>query len=180
MSMLSIKSSKSEAISEKSEHRLFFTEDKTGSRGDIHLTMTQPVSSDTTHSNDDTHLQVIFPLIPLHRRSNIHRITLHIVKPSKSLFITVQHNPIFSSFLNPNSIIRETIFWMEIEDKQQSGTFVYDHFVDLVFERNESLGRFEPFIFCCGLIHRAIEVVEVFVAKKVIIHDVPLTTCVVE
>ena len=42
------------------------------------------------------------------------------------------------------------------------------------------LRGFEPFVFCSEVVHRTIEVVQVFVSQEVVVDDVPLATSMFE
>ena len=87
---------------------------------------------------------------------------------------------VFTGFLDSNTIIRKRLRRMEVEDEEETSAFIYDDFVNFVFQRDVCRTGVKPMIFIVELVHGFIEVVEVFVTKKVIVDNVPLASCVVE
>ena len=69
---------------------------------------------------------------------------------------------------------------MEVENEQQPCTLKDDDLVGFVFEGHVSLRSGKPSVFLFSMVHRRVELVEVFIAKKFVINNVPLPSRVVK
>lgn len=87
---------------------------------------------------------------------------------------------VFARFFNANTVVGKRLGRVEVEDEQQPGALKDNDLVDLVLQGHVSLGGGKPSVFLFSVIHRRVELVEVFVTKNLVINNVPLPTRVME
>jgi len=86
---------------------------------------------------------------------------------------------VFARFFNANAVVGKRAGRVEVENEQQPGTLKDDDLVVLVLQGHVSLRSGKPSVFLFSVVHRRVKLVEIFVAKKLVIDNVPLPSRVV-
>lgn len=92
-------------------------------------------------------------------------VNINILETAKPLFITGEHDSVFASFFDANSVIREGVGRMQVENKQQARAFEHNDLVNLVFEGDISLWCSEPTIFLLEMVYGLIPFVQVLITE---------------
>ena len=106
--------------------------------------------------------------------------SIDVFEPSEALFVGRKDDMVFARFFNANTVVGKRLGRVEVEDEQQPGALKDNDLVDLVLQGHVSLGGGKPSVFLFSVIHRRVELVEVFVTKNLVINNVPLPTRVME
>jgi len=125
-------------------------------------------------------LRPILPIVPFHGRCLVFGGNFDVFMPSETLVVRRKDDMVSARFFDTDAIVGKRVGRMEVEDEQQPCTLKDDNLVGLVLEGYVSLRSGKPSVFLFSIVHRCVELVEVFVAKELVVSNVPLSSRVVE
>ena len=87
---------------------------------------------------------------------------------------------VFARLLNADTVVGKRLGRVVVENEQQPGTFKNDDLVNFVLEGYVGLWSGKPPVSLFGIVHSRVELVQILVAEKLVVDDVPLSSCVLE
>jgi hypothetical protein len=81
----------------------------------------------------------VCPVIPAQRCGRVSSVEIDAVLARKPLLIAREHGSVLPGCFHSDTIVGKRLCGVEVEDKHEAGTFIDDHFVTLVFQRDVSL-----------------------------------------
>ena len=125
-------------------------------------------------------LSPILSAVPFQGRRLIFCGNVYVFKPSESLVVGRKNCMILARFFDADPVVGKRVRRVEIENEQQPGALKNNDLVGLIFEGHVSLRGGKPAVFLFSVVHGRIKLVEVFVAEKSVVDNVPLSSRVVE